>query len=209
MAAFMQAKITLRAATTSDDAEVVRRLRNAGRVWFGNDREIGREEQLSWWAAKTATEGFACMIAGEPPVGYGMLRRLDDGRRWVSLAVDPAMRGRGVGTEIYRALLTLAASGESLYAGIRRDNAPSIAAARRAGYEIDDAVPAPASDPSLWIVLRGDDYPVEVIRRARRMSVHPSRLMPHEGSEGCVVCGAEPGEQHDLATHDAESDLVG
>ena len=54
-----------------------------------------------------------------------------------------------------------------------------------------------------------DDYPIEVVRRAKVMNVHPERLMPHEGAGECSVCGCEPGEQHHLATHDANADLTG
>lgn len=43
----------------------------------------------------------------------------------------------------------------------------------------------------------------EIEQRARVMGVHPSRLEPHEGPGECVICGAAPGEEHHLATHDA------
>lgn len=148
----------IRLAATPEDAEVVRRIRNAGRTWFGDDHEITRDEQRRWWATHARSEGFVCVLVGEPPVGYGMLQRRGDGRRWVALAVDPAERGRGVGTEIYRVLLGMADDGEPIYAGIRRDNTPSIAAARRAGYQPDDAVRAPVADPDHWLVLRGDGW---------------------------------------------------
>lgn len=42
-------------------------------------------------------------------------------------------------------------------------------------------------------------------RRARVMGVHPSRLEPHEGPGECAICGVDPGEEHHLATHDAEA----
>lgn len=145
----------LRLASTAEDAEVVRRIRNAGRDWFDDDHEVSTREQARWWPAALRRDGFCCVLLGEPPIGYGMLQPRSDGRRWVSLAVAPGARGQGAGTEIFRALRALARTGESIYAGIRRDNLRSLAAARRAGYEVDDTVIAPATDPADWIVLRG------------------------------------------------------
>lgn len=215
--------LPVRSASRPEDAEVVRRLRNAGRSWFGDEHEVSADEQQRWWTANASRPWFACVLVGDPPIGYGMLQLRADGRRWVSLAVDPADRGRGAGTEIYRVLLEMAGAGESLYAGIRRDNAPSLAAARRAGYVVDDEVQVPAAwvataDPDSWVVLRGDaarvrrwvdgGYPVELARRAESMAVHPERLLPHEGPAICTCCGCEPGEQHDLASHDAASDVL-
>lgn len=122
---------------------------------MGDACAITHGDQVRWWASESRREGFACLLVGDPPVGYGMLRRRADGRRWVSLVVDPGSRGRGIGSEIYRALARIASPDERIYAGIRRDNVRSIAAATRAGYAVDDVVLAPAPDPGAWIVMRG------------------------------------------------------
>lgn len=136
------------------DGERVRQIRNEGRSWFADDAWIGAEAQAAWWAKRHELPGFACYVVGTPVVGYGMLLRRSDGRRWVSLAVDPANRGMGLGTLIYRGLVVHEGT---VYAAIRRDNASSRRAAERAGY-VAAAVTAPGvDDPVEWVVMRGGD----------------------------------------------------
>lgn len=146
-------EVTLRLAQSLEDADIVRRLRNAGRLWFSDVRPVDPSAQIRWWRGQIDSEGFLCLLAGEPPVGYGMLLRRADGRRWVSLAVDPESRGQGIGTTIYAALRALAAPGDPIYAGIRSDNEPSRAAAQRAGFRLVETIRAPVPDAASWIVM--------------------------------------------------------
>jgi len=144
-----------RQAKTVEDAEVVRLLRNAGREWFHSSDLITPEQQHAWWMTMSALPAwdFWCILVGLPIVGYGMLTRRD-GRLWVSLCVDPKVRGHGYGTEIYR-LIRRSASVAPVYAAIRSDNLPSLRAARTAGY-VDSKVPAPGPTTAAdWIVLEG------------------------------------------------------
>lgn len=138
---------------SSEDVEILRLLRNAGREWFGDSREISSNDQITWWAANKDT--VRCLLVGVPPVGYGMISRRE-GRLWVSLGVDPVARGQGWGRKIYELLGQLARLDEELiFAAIRADNVASMTAATRAGYQVvDDVEPPgiPAEYRSDWIV---------------------------------------------------------
>lgn len=157
-----------RHATTSEDAELVRKLRNQGRSWFHQDHYINEENQAMWWHRMMGLppQDFVCLVPAiiRPgmPVGYGMLARRGDGRLWVSLAVDTASHGQGMGAEIYK-LLARQMTTEPVYAAIRRDNLASRRAAEKAGYIEDRTVTAPnvpdvgvAAD---WPVMRGGCQP--------------------------------------------------
>jgi hypothetical protein len=72
-----------------------------------------------------------------------------------------------------------------------------------------DHDPPPCSDVDCWRAPDAARYPDALVRRAEVMNVHPERLMPHEGPGECSVCGCEPGDRHDLATHEANADLTG
>ncbi len=124
--------------TTDEDVEAMRVIRNAGRQWMTEDqREISVGEQRAWWekSRQRAAKDFLPVVyreqGSDAVVGYGVIDRRD-GDLMVSLAVAPAFRGLGYGRKIYECLARLA--GEKVLAVIRADNAPSIAAAKRAGY---------------------------------------------------------------------------
>jgi len=137
-------------AQTQEDAEVVRLLRNLGREWFCDSAHITPESQATWWEANKGS--VLCVIVGDPPVGYGMLR-VRDGRSWVSLAVDPDARGCGWGRAIYDLLGRLSTG--PIYAAIRQDNAASRKAAECAGY-VRVAIDPPGVDPACqidWVVV--------------------------------------------------------
>lgn len=140
---------------SSDDVEILRLLRNAGREWFGDSREISSDDQIAWWAANK--EKVRCLLVGVPPVGYGMLSHRE-GRCWVSLGVDPTSRGKGWGRKIYEVLGRFVRPDEEpIFAAIRADNIASMTAATRAGYRVIDDVAPPGiavEYRSDWIVLR-------------------------------------------------------
>lgn len=148
--------VTFRALTTFEDAEVVREIRNEGRQWMGCQELLDRDEQRRWFdrISHLCPLDFFCYLAGEPPIGYGMVERRDDDRLWITLAVRETARGHGVGTRIYAELAGL--TSERIYAGIRHDNAASLRAAERAHYQIVTEIFPPnvsADEVPRWVVL--------------------------------------------------------
>lgn len=146
--------VTWRYVDSPEDVEILRVLRNAGREWFGDSKEISSDEQTAWWAANKGS--LRCLLVGVPPVGYGMIR-WRDGRSWVSLAVDPVVRGQGWGQRIYQLLADLARIEDTqIFAAIRIDNVASLTAARRAGYRLATGVDPPGipvDQMKNWTVL--------------------------------------------------------
>jgi ribosomal protein S18 acetylase RimI-like enzyme len=102
---------------------------------------------------------------GETPVGYGELW-LDDEEDEVELAriiVAPELRGKGIGTELVRALLqpALAAGYPDVFLRVRPDNEPAIKTYLRVGFQpVDDQLAAEWNEPQpidyTWL-----QYPTE------------------------------------------------
>lgn len=118
------------------EADIVRRIRNEGRAWMTRyTSEITPEEQAEWWALRELA-GVRVYLAllGEEALGFGLLRRDPDGRLWATLAVREQWRGRGVGTHLYRYLCQQA--GEDVWIEARADNAASLRAAQKAGFQL-------------------------------------------------------------------------
>lgn len=128
--------LQFREATTElADAELVRQIRNSGRQWMTQDTaEITEATQRAWWARR---DPAACPIwlagVAATTIGYGLLRRSND-RTWCSLAILPAHRGHGYGSQIYTWLAL--ATPDAVWAEIYADNTPSLRAALRAGYTL-------------------------------------------------------------------------
>lgn len=118
---------------TDRDAERLRVLRNTGREWMtGSTEEITTEAQARFWSGHDPERLQAYLFAGGD--GAGVLSLRADGRWWITLMVDPAKRGHGIGTEIYRLLSLAQPLGGVIHAQIRPDNFASIRAAEKAGY---------------------------------------------------------------------------
>ena len=147
--------VVWRYARSIEDVEALRLLRNAGREWFGDPREISSGDQIAWWEANK--ENVRCVLVGEPPIGYGMISHRE-GRLWISLGVDRVARGQGWGRKIYELIGQLVSSDETpIFAAIRADNIASIRAATHAGYSHVEDVPPPGvalEDQRNWIVFR-------------------------------------------------------
>jgi len=122
-----------REATTSEDAETIRLIRNSGHQWMTRDpRLITVDEQAIWWASRNPeTARLWLGRIADTDVGYGMLR-LVESRWWASLAVLPRYQGNGYGTELYRYLAL--STDQHVWAEILADNNPSLRACLRAGY---------------------------------------------------------------------------
>lgn len=116
------------------DFEAVRQIRNAGREWMADPREITPEDQDEFrhsfiypvWLYEVNNE----------IVGYGLVRRGHDRYPYVSLAVASEWRGHGYGAAIYADLRRRWHEDEEICAVIRNDNTPSIRAALAAGFTV-------------------------------------------------------------------------
>jgi hypothetical protein len=126
-----------RMVQSADEVERLRVLRNVSRTWMtGNTTWISAEQQRRWWESRDPGKLRAYLFAAES--GAGVLSCREDGRWWVTVMVDPVMRRLGMGTYIYR-MLAHAAPTDGVWAGIRDDNIPSIRAAEKAGYQLQEA----------------------------------------------------------------------
>lgn len=132
------------AASTAEDAEFVRVLRNASaKFWTRNQTQVSKEEQINWWETREAN-GYKVhiFIVGGDRVGY-LLTHVEDkqGKRCigaVSLAVVEKMRRKGIGTAIYRwAISNMKELGFTcLVADIYKTNIASLISALKAGFKI-------------------------------------------------------------------------
>lgn len=120
------------------DMEFMRTLRNQVRTSMtGTQTFMGVEEQEKFWERLVNEPDVlkAWVYARSlETVGYGLIRLLDDGRWWVTLAVIPQEQGQGIGTQIYRHLAEQSPTGEA-WAAVFHFNEASKRAAAKAGYE--------------------------------------------------------------------------
>jgi UDP-2,4-diacetamido-2,4,6-trideoxy-beta-L-altropyranose hydrolase len=140
VAAHMLARHVLLRHASLADAEPAWAWRNAQstRRHFHDPRAVPLAEHLAWWARSLddpARELFVAAI-GDLPVG---VLRLDHGETssTVSIYLDPAMVGLGLGPHMLRALQTHSLSGSRhprLRAEVLDTNVASLAAFERAGF---------------------------------------------------------------------------
>jgi GNAT superfamily N-acetyltransferase len=116
---------------TETQVERVRELRNGGRSGLFDQHEVTTEEQRLWWGHG----GHRLWLArvGDEDCGYLFLRPYvgKDGDV-VTLVVDKARRGEGIGTAIYASAAEMARG--PAWAVMWRWNTWSQRAARHAGY---------------------------------------------------------------------------
>jgi len=133
--------LALRPAS-SDDADLLLRWRNDAetRAQSLDSNVVPREAHIRWLAQRLS-DGEACRIwiaelEGQP-VGQARVDRRSSAGGEISVSVDAAARGRGLGTMLIR-LATERARAEMglrrLEAVVKPQNAASLAAFRRAAY---------------------------------------------------------------------------
>lgn len=114
--------LTARRITTTRDALHMGLIRNRRRDGFSHDTSpISPERQINWWHANQHRIVAYLYLDGDGAiVGYGCLRREQDGRWYSSCAVDVGFEGRGYG----RAILThlVASVAHEVWATARDDN---------------------------------------------------------------------------------------
>lgn len=120
----------------------VRRVRNAAtaRRWSTNPSKVGLARHLSWWTSLGARRERVLIIEWDSSrVGYVRLRRDPDGLDVVSIALEPARQGEGIGSEAIREVVRAEVSvcdGLGWRALIDARNSSSVSAFQSAGFEI-------------------------------------------------------------------------
>jgi RimJ/RimL family protein N-acetyltransferase len=132
--------ITLRRAR-SDDAERLLQWRNDPdtRRWYLQRARVPRRDHEGWLALKLADRGCRIYIVEErgTPVGQLRIERAGRGAAEVSLSVDGAARGRGIGTAMLERAATAARRefrATRLLAHVRPENVASAIAFLKAGF---------------------------------------------------------------------------
>lgn len=118
-----------------EQAHVLAEIRNQCRGLFTHHNEhITPEQQRAWWESKPDVRVWLYTLTESAItewVGFGLLRRDDNGHVWATLGVVPKHRDRGYGTSIYRHLIE---QGEHVWIEIGQGNPASYKAARKAGF---------------------------------------------------------------------------
>jgi GNAT superfamily N-acetyltransferase len=132
-------KLDYHHAHLGEDFEFVRGLRNAYRDLMEVTDYITPEMQAEWVTKLLASDDELFIYTNyetQERVGYGLLT-FRAGVWYVSLAVDSAFQGHGIGSFIYR---HLGQQRWSVYAAIKNYNVPSLRSCLHAGYKITDVV---------------------------------------------------------------------
>jgi GNAT superfamily N-acetyltransferase len=121
-----------------NDVQMLRAIRNVCREGFAHDTEpISAEQQRQWWEAGRAKGDLLAWLYCKAPhniiVGYGLLRRTEDGRWWTSVGVFPIHAGQGYGGAITCDLVEKAP--EPPYAQARKDNPAAVKLHRESHWE--------------------------------------------------------------------------
>lgn len=139
-------RIRLRPASDGDAAAVLEWRNDPVSVASSTTgRPVAADEHSTWFAARLEDPGCRLSIAEQQGRRIGMVRvEVTAGVGVVSIALDPSMRGRGLGTAVLaRAVDELDGSMQvrSLVADVLPDNAASLAAFRHAGFVVQSVEP--------------------------------------------------------------------
>jgi RimJ/RimL family protein N-acetyltransferase len=140
MSPMPRAAITLRRAR-SEDAELLLQWRNDAetRRWYLQRARVPRRDHEGWLSLKLADRACRIYIVEERgrPVGQLRVERIAPRAAEVSLSVDAASRGRGIGSEILKRAATAARRelrATKLLAHVRPENVASAIAFLKAGF---------------------------------------------------------------------------
>jgi RimJ/RimL family protein N-acetyltransferase len=135
-----RAAITLRRAR-SEDAERLLQWRNdpETRRWYLQRARVPRRDHEGWLSLKLNDRGCRIYIVEERGVPVGQLRieRVGPSAAEVSLSVDAAARGRGIGSTMLKRAAAAARRElrvAKLLAHVRPENVPSAVAFLKAGF---------------------------------------------------------------------------
>lgn len=127
--------LRFRPAEDQDRYEVMK-IRNSGREFMTHyTGYITQEQQNDWWFSPARWGAHIWMVELDDVIaGFCMIREVyDSGRAYGTLAVLPEYRGQGIGTQIYKFMIT---QESELWIDVRNDNLSSMNAALKAGFEI-------------------------------------------------------------------------
>ena len=131
----MSRTATLRHLGGPEDSELIRR-------WFDDDAEGNRRlafyaQPALWFSLLGPTRHGWLVIDQDQPVGFLDIE-VDGGCGYIAYYVAPAFRGVGYGNQALRLMLETARELgiAKLEGGVDPDNAASLAALKRAGFEI-------------------------------------------------------------------------
>lgn len=137
----MTAGVELRPAR-AEDARLLFDWRNDPdtRTASRNRAEVSWDEHTSWLARVLADPAVVLLVAEAEgdPIGQVRFDGMGGDEVEISVSIDPATRGRGVGTSLIVTALSWLRGrdhGGMVVAEVRPDNAPSLAAFARAGFE--------------------------------------------------------------------------
>ena len=118
---------------TRDDLEAVRRLRNANRHAFFDDREVSADDQARWFARLgDRPVKFFVIEAADRVIGTISLTETMDGREIGNLVLDPAFRGQGI---MRRAVEQLTTEPGTYVAEVKAGNEASLGVFAATGFE--------------------------------------------------------------------------
>jgi UDP-2,4-diacetamido-2,4,6-trideoxy-beta-L-altropyranose hydrolase len=137
--AMLAREMTVRPAAISDGATLhAWRNHPATRAVSATSAEISLADHLSWLERVLADTRHTLMVAeiGKQPVGSIRFDRLDDASHEVSLYLDPALHGLGLGAHMLHAgEQAVAVAGRTMFvASVLAGNAASAALFARCGY---------------------------------------------------------------------------
>ena len=116
-----------------DDLETVRRLRNANRSAFFDDREIAAEQHAQWFdRLRERPVSFYVIEIDGAVVGTISVSETPHGREIGNLVLDHAYRGRGI---MQRAVEQLTAQPGTYFADVKTNNDPSLRVFTATGFD--------------------------------------------------------------------------
>jgi RimJ/RimL family protein N-acetyltransferase len=134
--------VTLRSARDADVERLLEWRNDADAIRFSvSGRHVSGADHARWFATRRHDPRVHLWIAEVDGTPVGQVRVDDgsDGVGVVSVAVAPAHRGRGIGSEILRALVTTVTADTTvrvLRAHVHPDNVQSIRAFEKAGFSM-------------------------------------------------------------------------
>lgn len=101
--------------------ELLREAYNSSRAHLARPGGITARAQHTWWKRIDRARVHPYLLVADVAVlGYGMLRKDDDGLWWASGAVMPQCRGDGYGRALFSLLVALCP--EDTWLSVREDN---------------------------------------------------------------------------------------
>ncbi|MCC6563994.1 GNAT family N-acetyltransferase [Candidatus Uhrbacteria bacterium] len=124
------------------DARRIFDIRNhpQSRVFFHHQEPLVWEDHLAWFGRQYFdNKGHVCLVAETDGAvnGYCRLDARADGGWLLSVAVDPEMRGRGIGSALVREALIQVPSGDKVYAEVLTSNPASRSLMEKMGFQLE------------------------------------------------------------------------